>query len=259
MNNNLLGVMENVMLFEGYLVEVFEYEGKVLFNPRDVAKCLDIKDINSTLRNFNNKQVIKLRNSDMYSMHSRKLNNVGENFLTESGVYKLIFKSRKENAERFQDWVTDEVLPQIRQTGGYIPVKQEETNEEFLARAFLIAQETIQKKDKIIELQKPKADYYDKVLDSSKLISVTDIAKDLGMTARELNLHLEQLGIQFKKTNPKGRKVGTWKLKSKYDYLISDGYADYHIYIDNHSPQCLKWTEKGREWIINILEDNYII
>ncbi|WP_455789219.1 ORF6C domain-containing protein, partial [Clostridium butyricum] len=43
----------------------------------------------------------------------------GENFLTESGVYKLIFKSKKAEAERFQDWVTDEVLPQIRKTGSY--------------------------------------------------------------------------------------------------------------------------------------------
>ncbi|HBF2991242.1 TPA: hypothetical protein KOV54_003729, partial [Clostridioides difficile] len=51
--------------------------------------------------------------------HIRKLHNTGENFLTESGVYKLIFKSKKEEAEKFQDWVTDEVLPAIRQTGQY--------------------------------------------------------------------------------------------------------------------------------------------
>nr|WP_330380061.1 BRO family protein [Clostridioides difficile] len=51
---------------------------------------------------------------------SENLNNAGENFLTESGVYKLIFKSRKEEAERFQDWISDEVLPSIRQTGAYI-------------------------------------------------------------------------------------------------------------------------------------------
>ncbi|MEG2247037.1 MAG: BRO family protein [Romboutsia sp.] len=50
----------------------------------------------------------------MHSIHIRKLNNAGENFLTESGVYKFIFKSRKEEAEKFQDWVTEEVLPAIR-------------------------------------------------------------------------------------------------------------------------------------------------
>ncbi len=53
-------------------------------------------------------------------MHFRKLNNAGENFLTESGVYKLIFKSRKPEAERFSNWVTDEVLPTIRKHGAYM-------------------------------------------------------------------------------------------------------------------------------------------
>lgn len=56
----------------------------------------------------------------------RKLNNRGENVLTESGVYKMIFASRSSEAEKFQDWVTDEVLPQIRRTGGYIQVSENE-------------------------------------------------------------------------------------------------------------------------------------
>lgn len=111
--------MNNLMIFEGKNVEVFEHKGQVLFNPKHVAECLDIKDVNSVIRNFNEKQLIKLRNSDMHTMHIRRLNNAGENFLTESGVYKLIFKSRKEEAERFQDWVTDEVLPSIRANGIY--------------------------------------------------------------------------------------------------------------------------------------------
>lgn len=68
---------------------------------------------------MNSKQVIKLTNSNVKDIDFRKLHNTGENFLTESGVYKLIFKSHKKEAERFQDWVTDEVLPQIRKTGSY--------------------------------------------------------------------------------------------------------------------------------------------
>lgn len=93
MNNNL-------MVFEGNDVEVFEWNGKILFNPKHVAKCLEILDVNSSTRNFNEKQIIKLKNSDVHDMHIRKLNNAGENFLTESGVYKLIFKSHKAEAER---------------------------------------------------------------------------------------------------------------------------------------------------------------
>ena len=97
--------MNNLMVFEDKPVEIFEWEGKVLFNPKHVAECLDIADVNSSIRNFNENQVIKLTNSKMHNMQFRKLHNTGENFLTESGVYKLIFKSRKEEAERFQDWV----------------------------------------------------------------------------------------------------------------------------------------------------------
>lgn len=110
----------NLMIFEGNQVEVFELNGQILFNPKHVAKILDIKNINDNLRKMNKNQVIKLKNSDIGNADFRKLNNAGENFLTESGVYKLVFKSRKPEAERFSDWVTDEVLPTIRKTGGYV-------------------------------------------------------------------------------------------------------------------------------------------
>lgn len=110
--------------FEGKQVEVINFNGQALFNPYDVAECLDIKNVRDNISNFNQNQVIKLTNkmiSDFNLTGVRNLNNVGENFLTESGVYKLIFKSRKPNAEKFQDWVTDVVLPRIRQYGVYIP------------------------------------------------------------------------------------------------------------------------------------------
>lgn len=113
--------MNDLMIFEGNQVEIFEFEGKVLFNPRHVGNCLGLTEsaIKMAISEMNEKQVIKLTNSKVNTTDFRKLHNTGENFLTESGVYKLIFKSRKEAAERFQDWVTDEVLPTIRQTGEY--------------------------------------------------------------------------------------------------------------------------------------------
>lgn len=111
--------MENLMIFEGHNMEVFEFDGQVLFNPKHVAEILGIADVKSSTRNFNDKQLVKLTNSKVHDMHFRKLHNTGENFLTESGVYKLIFRSHKPEAERFSDWVTDEVLPSIRKTGGY--------------------------------------------------------------------------------------------------------------------------------------------
>lgn len=111
--------MKNIMIFENNEVEILELDGKALFNANDIAKCLDIKNVNDNITRMNEKQVVKLTNSDIGESDFRKLNNAGENFLTESGVYKLIFKSNKSNAEKFQDWITDEVLPAIRKTGSY--------------------------------------------------------------------------------------------------------------------------------------------
>ena len=254
-NNNTM--VSNTMIFEGHNVEVFEWNGKVLFNPKHVAECLGIADINSSIRKFNSNQVVKLKNSDMHDMHIRKLNNAGENFLTESGIYKLIFKSHKEEAERFQDWVTDEVLPTIRKTGGMIVEGREE---EFVMNYFPSFSEEVKlsmvqdllKKNKEL---KPKADYCDRVLlpvdknnGFTKLLTVTDIAKDLGMSARKLNIILKDLGVIYK---PQGKNK-SWCLYSKYQHLVPE-YADYHI---SEHGQTLKFTEKGRKWLIETLEDN---
>jgi len=113
--------MNDLKVFEGKEVEIIDIDGVILFNPRHVAVCLDIAE--STLRehlaDMSELFVRKLTNSDVRSTDIRTLNNAGENFLTEAGLYKLIFKSRKPEAEKFQDWVTSEVLPSIRKTGSY--------------------------------------------------------------------------------------------------------------------------------------------
>lgn len=114
--------MNNLMIFEGHEVEVLEVEGQVLFNPYHVGECLELGDsaIKMAVSKMNDKQVVKLTNSKVKKSDFRKLHNTGENFLTESGVYKLVFKSHKPNAEAFTDWIADEVLPMIRKTGGYV-------------------------------------------------------------------------------------------------------------------------------------------
>ena len=121
--------MSNLMIFEGKEVEVFELNGQVLFNPYHCGQCLDLAEstVRYHLANMNSKQAVLLKNSDVQNINIRNLNNAGEKFLTESGVYKLIFKSKKSEAEKFQDWVTDEVLPQIRKTGSYMQAKVQYT------------------------------------------------------------------------------------------------------------------------------------
>ena len=116
--------MNNLQIFKGNKIEIIEYNNQVLFNPYDVANILDIKNIRDSLKNFNTKQLIKLTNSKVGNSDIRKLHTTGENFLTESGLYKLIFKSNKPKAEEFANWVTDEVLPTIRKQGTYSIINQ---------------------------------------------------------------------------------------------------------------------------------------
>ena len=232
--------MNNVMVFENNKVEVFELDGQVLFNPYHVGKCLDLTDsaVRKTMSEMNEKQVIKLKNSDVNSSNIRKLNNAGENFLTEKGVYKLIFKSRKPEAERFQDWVTDEVLPTIRRTGGYISTTPDMSEQEIMARAVQISMKTIaQKKNTIATLQnrnamqeqiilelQPKADYMDMILQSKSVVNINQIAKDYGMSARELNKILHEIGIQYK-------QGGQWLLYKEYQ---SNGYTHSETFSFTH-------------------------
>ena len=251
--------MNNLMIFEGNKVEVFEFEGRVLFNPKDVAKCLDIKDVNSVTRNFNDKQIIKLKNSDMHNIHIRKLNNAGENFLTESGVYKLIFKSRKESAEKFQDWVTDEVLPTIRETGGYIPISKEESDEEILAKALLVAQKTLERKNKllqekeeIIQLQQPKVEIYDMFVDKETTFGLRELRKELEST----------LGITIKETELKQimRDLGWISGNSVRRLLakcIREGYGTTKDIIDRFGNPITvdRFTMKGREKILKYFQN----
>ena len=85
----------NLMIFEGHDVEVFELNGQVLFNPKHVAEILEIADVRSSTRNFNDKQLVKVKNSDVKDKNFREINNRGENFLTLEGAIKLISSARK--------------------------------------------------------------------------------------------------------------------------------------------------------------------
>lgn len=120
--------MNNLMIFEGNEVEVFELDGQALFNPYHVGDCLELGEsaVRMAVSKMNEKQVKKVTNSKVKNIDFRKLHNTGENFLTESGVYKLVFKSHKPNAEAFTDWISDDVLPSLRKTGNYEMPKKDE-------------------------------------------------------------------------------------------------------------------------------------
>ncbi len=250
----------NHCLFEGHAVEMVEIEGEILFNAKDVAELLEMSDVTVRrhIQGMSEKQVVKLRNSNVQNLNFRKLHNTGENFLTESGLYKLAFRSNKESAERFTDWVTDEVIPQIRKTGGYIPHDEDMSDDEIMARALIVAQNTIAEKSKkldlaekenlkltsIIESQKPKLEYLDEILSCDDALLVTTIAFDYGLSAVALNRILEEERIQ--------RKVrGQWVLYSKY---LGKGYTKTETKMIGDKPRVQTlWTQKGRMLIHDVL------
>ena len=218
-------------------------------------------------------------------------------FVNESGFYALVLGSKLATAVKFKDWVTSVVLPQIRKTGGYIPVKEGESEEETIRNAEEILRATLKKKEMLLEQQRklieeqdveirrlndvvdeqvvniarkgeniihlehqldglmPKAIYSDNVLDSVSCFTTTQVAKELGITAQELNRSLCALHIQYYQS-------GQYMLYAEYAHMgLAKSRTRYNAFLD---PKCdgrkekmgkavthtyLVWTEKGRKFI----------
>lgn len=243
-------------MFEGHEVEVFELNGEVLFNPYHVGECLGLNGtaVRKAMSRMSEKQFIKLKNSDVTNSDIRKLNNAGENFLTESGVYKLVFRSRKEKAEKFTNWVTDEVLPSIRKTGGYIVGQESLTDSELMAKALLVAQKQIEERNKRIEEMKPKEVFADAVADSKTTILVGDLAKilkqngfDMGskrlfVWMRDNGYLIKRKGSDYNMPTQKSMELGLFVIKESV-------YTDY--YGSKVVAKTAKITGYGQQYFIN--------
>lgn len=175
----------------------------------------------------------------------------GMTIINESGLYSLVLSSKLPTAKKFKRWVTSEVLPAIRKTGGYIAGSENMTEAEIMARAVLIGQRTIEEQQKRILELKPKADYTDKILASADLVTTTAIAKDYGMSAQQLNNLLKGLKILFKRS-------GQWFLYAKYQnagYTSSDTISFTHKNGEPGSKMHTKWTQKGRKFLYDKLKE----
>ena len=176
-------------------------------------------------------------------------------FINESGLYSLILSSKLESAKRFKHWVTSEELPSIRKQGGYMVALENESNEVILSRALQIMQATIQRRDEQIAELKPKADYAELVLDSVSCLTTTQVAKGMGMTANELNRILCQKHIQYGQS-------GQYLL---YAPFARQGLAQNRtrsfrdLFGAVHTTSQLVWTERGKEFIYNLLNKKIAI
>nr|DAN40669.1 MAG TPA: repressor domain protein [Caudoviricetes sp.] len=173
-------------------------------------------------------------------------------YINESNLYKAIFHSRKESAERFTDWVTSEVLPSIRQTGGYQMTMPQ--GKELLALAVLEAQKTIEAQNKDIERMKPKEIFADAVAASSTAILIGELAKllrqngiDIGQNRlfdwmRKNGYLIRQKGSAY--NTPTQRSADLGILTTKETVIVrSDGSTEVK--------KTVKVTGKGQQYFIN--------
>lgn len=266
MVNNGLVTIKNV---RGYIGE----NGVAFLNLEDVARGLGFVEIaksgNKVVRWRTIRSYLKSLEAIAISCDGQGKENLPE-FIPENIFYKLCMKANNEVARKFQDLVCDEILPSIRKNGGYIVSSENDSDEEIIARALIIAQKTIEKKNKeikklesvnthlqaenetqkqVIEELKPAKEYLDVILASPDVLAISQIAADYGMSGIELNRILNKQGL-IRKIN------GQWLL---YKEHMNKGYTESntHTYMTflgiERTAITTYWTQKGRLKIHEIL------
>ena len=234
---------------------VLEYNNKRILTTKQLAEVYETKE-NNIKNNFNNNKGRFIEGKHYYLLtgdalrsFKRKVNDID---LVADNVNQLYLWTDRGASRHCKILDTDKAWEQfdnLEET--YFKAKHSYQIEDPIERAKQWIKEQEQKKllEEKIQEQQPKVEYYENVLnptDFKKLITVTQIAKDLCATANKLNKKLKDLGIQYYKSK-------TWFLNKQYEYLIKEDCADYVI---NEFGQTLKWTEKGRQFIIDKLEEN---
>ena len=286
----------------GTVRTTIDKKGEPWFCAKDLCDVLGYRRADNAVRQHVNpsdalKQCVARIAKNRYGECNGKMQVVPMIFVNESGFYALVLGSKLPSAVKFKDWVTSVVLPQIRKTGGYIPVHEGESEEETIRNAEEILRATLKKKEMLLEQQRkligeqdeeirrlngvvdeqvvniarkgeniihlehqvdglmPKAIYSDNVLDSVSCFTTTQVAKELGVTAQELNRSLCALHIQYYQS-------GQYMLYAEYAHMgLAKSRTRYNAFLD---PKCdgrkekmgkavthtyLVWTEKGRKFI----------
>lgn len=218
-------------------------DNEPMFCLMDICKALDMKNPTMVASRLEDDEVTK------FDLGSKR----GEtNFVTESGLYAVILRSDKPNAKKFRKWVTGEVLPSIRENGGYIANQENLTPEQIVANALVVAQNIITQKDKQIEEMTPKANYFDALVDKKLNTNIRDTAKELGVGEKAFVSFLIEKGYVFRqgkhrKLRPYAKYAesgnGLFVLKDKHNE--QNGWAGQQMYV----------TPKGKETFRLLLEE----
>ena len=251
--------MNNIQVFNheqfGQVRTMTMPDGQIGFVGKDVAEALGYSNASkAVIMHVDEEDKLEL----LVYLDSQN-GNAGQRrkttFISESGLYALILSSKLPSARKFKHWVTAEVLPQIRNTGGYINVKDSDDDNTILCKALMIAQRTIEEnqrkleaREALIEEIRPMAEYAEDALLVEDCMTTTQVAKSLGMTAIELNKWLCSHRIQYWQS-------GQYMLYADY---ARRGYGKHrtHLYHDEdgepHTRSYLVWTERGKEFIVRM-------
>lgn len=228
----------------GHTFSVYGTPDEPLFLAKEITEAIEHSNVSKMVSNIDETEYL----NEQIVIAGQKREVI---MLTEDGLYEVLMQSRKPAAKQFKKGVKL-ILKEIRTKGGYMTVK-DETPEETIARALLMAQHTIELRDKRIalqaeqlKLQAPKVAYVDEVLASDRTYTTTQIAKELDMTsAQALQKMLCDNGIMF-------RQSGQWLLTARYS---AKGYTKTrtHTYICSSDEQGTNtitvWTETGRAFL----------
>lgn len=271
--------MNDVQIFNssmfGDLRVVRDEKGELLFCLKDVCNSLElqvtkVKDRLTPYLPTIKVGVVTGKKSD----GSDSIQYIDMYFITEPDLYRVIFQSRKSSARKFQDWVFEEVLPTLRKEGSYSMTQSKQPlasyqiedpierakrwiEEQQHTRALEVQTEqqaqTIGIQQKELSVAAPKVKYYDDTLASTDCLTTTQVADDLGISARALNQQLSNAGIQYFQS-------GSWHLKGKYrewqlastrtyNYIKGDGTAGTKVN--------LVWNQRGKRFILALYNNDF--
>ncbi|EPY2295876.1 phage antirepressor [Clostridium sporogenes] len=239
-------------------VRTLQKENEIWFVGKDIAECLGYSDTNKAI-SMHVDEEDKLNDKSSSSFGQR-----GTWIINESGLYSLVLSSKLSTAKKFKRWVTSDVLPTIRKHGMYATDELLDNPDLLIGvatklkeerQARLEAEKKVKVQKKLIGKLKPKADYTDTILQSKSLVTTTQISKDYGNSAQEMNKMLHELKVQYKQN-------GQWLLYSKHH---GKGYTHSETIPIMHSDGRLevkmntKWTQKGRLFLYELLKEHNVL
>ena len=229
-------------------IRTLNRDGEPWFVGKDVATALGYSNASKALADHVAEED-KLNNESLSSLGQR-----GGWLINESGLYSLILSSKLDSAKRFKRWVTAEVLPSIRKSGGYIAGQDEMSDTELLAKALLVAQRQIERRNAQIAEMQPKALFADAVAASHTSILIGELAKILKQngvnigqnrlfeTLRQQGYLIQRNGTDYNSPTQRAMELGLFEVKES-----TVGNPDGSVRVTRTT----KVTGKGQQYFIN--------